>query len=73
MSEHGFSLQNRVRKYNQSSRVICSDRAKVRHDRRLHIEKKLKGMAYTIHRHVYEPRFLMNLSHKNIYAVNIFM
>ena len=33
----------------------------------------LKGMAYTLHRHVYEPRFLTNLSHENIYAVKIFM
>ena len=32
-----------------------------------------KGMAYTLHRHVYEPRFLTNLSYENIYAVKIFM
>ena len=30
-------------------------------------------MAYTLYRHVYEPRFLTNLSHENIYVVNIFM
>ena len=30
-------------------------------------------MAYTLYRHVYEPRFLTNLSHENIYAINIFM
>ena len=41
LSEHGFSLRNRVRKDSPSGRVICSDRAKVRHDRQLHIEKKM--------------------------------
>ena len=30
-------------------------------------------MAYTLYRHIDEPRFLTNLSHENIYAVNIFM
>ena len=30
-------------------------------------------MAYTLYRHVYEPRFLTNLSQENIYAVNIFL
>ena len=34
---------------------------------------ELKGMAYTLYRHINEPRFLTNLSHENIYAVNIFM
>ena len=41
LSEHGFSLRNRVRKDKSSGRVICSDRAKACHDRRLHIEKHL--------------------------------
>ena len=34
---------------------------------------ELKGMAYTLYRHINEPRFLTNLSHENIYVVNIFM
>ena len=41
LSEHGFSLRNHVRKDKSSGRVICSDRAKACHDRRLHIEKFL--------------------------------
>ena len=39
LSEHGVSLRNIVRKDKPLGRVICSDRAKVRHDRRLHTEK----------------------------------
>ena len=30
-------------------------------------------MIHTLYRHIDEPRFLTNLSHENIYAVNIFM
>ena len=44
LSEHGFSLRNHVRKDKSSGRVICSDRAKACHDRRLHINKCLKGL-----------------------------
>ena len=48
LSEHGFSLRNRVRKDESSGRVICSDRAKACHDRRLHIVKTAKRFVGTI-------------------------
>ena len=47
LSEHGFSLRNHVRKDKSSGRVICSDRAKACHDRRLHNEKCLLRYCHT--------------------------
>ena len=34
---------------------------------------QFKGMACTLHRHVYEPRFLTSLSHEKSYIVELFM